>query len=223
MSTLTVGYIVDLVEKKAVDENNDDFSQAELIGLYNLALRFIVSLVPRAYTIKISQLLAAGSEQSIPSDGLQLVNVLRNMGTDGETPGASILEASLAAMNRLVPNWSTETAAAVVDNFMRIPDMDASFYISPPNDGTGYIQMVHTATPPTSTYDEDGDWEDDKIPLSDEFVPALPDAMLFIVYDDDSDYPGNTPRSQYYFQRAMTILGLKDEHMERRKRPWQQL
>lgn len=223
MSTYTVGSMVDVVEKKAVDENNDDFSKAELINLYNLSLRFIVSLVPRAYTIQSSQKLAAGTLQSLPYDGLRLVNVLRNMGTDGETPGASILEASLAAMNRLVPNWSTETAAATVDQFMRILEMDASFYVSPPNDGTGYIQMVYAAMPPTSTYDADDDWEDDKIPLSDEFVPAIPDAMLFHAYDDDTDIPGNTPRSQYYYQRALQILGVKDEHLKRREKPWQQL
>lgn len=217
MSTLTVGYIVNVVEKKALDEENDDFTQAELIGLYNLALRFIVSLVPRAYMITTNELLASGTLQSIPAAGLVLSNIIRNSGTDGETPGAAIREADLAAMNSLVPSWSTETAAATIDNFMRIPGMDAYFNVSPPSDGTGYVQMVYTATPPTTTYDADGDWEDDKIPLSDEFIPALPDAMLYNAYDDDTDTPGNLPRAQMYFQRALQILGIKDTQTQGRK------
>ena len=217
MSTLTVGYIVNVVEKKALDEENDDFTQAELIGLYNLALRFIVSLVPRAYMITTSELLAPGTLQSIPAVGLVLSNVIRNPGTDGETPGTAATEADLAAMNRLVPSWSTETAAVEIDNFMRIPGMDASFYVSPPSDGTGYVEMVYTAMPPTTTYDDDGDWEDDKIPISDEFIPALPDAMLYNAYDDDTDTPGNLPRSQMYFQRALQILGIKDTQTQGRK------
>ena len=216
MSTLTVGYIVNVVEKKAIDEGNDDFTQAELIGLYNLALRFIVSLVPRAYAIMTSELLAPGTLQSIPATGLVLSNVVRNMGTDGETPGTPVTEADLVAMNKLVPGWSTETASAEIDNFMRVPGMDASFYVSPPSDGTGYVQMVYPATPPTTTYDAAGDWEDDKIPLSDEFIPALPDAMLYNAYDDDTDTPGNLARSQMYYSRAVQILGIKDTQTQGR-------
>ena len=217
MSTLTVGYIVGVVEKKALDEANDDFTQAELIGLYNLALRFIVSLVPRAYTITTSELLASGTLQSIPTTGLALSGIIRNMGTNGETPGAATREADLDAMNKLVPSWSTETAAEEIDNFMRIPGMDASFMVSPPSDGTGYVQLVYSAMPPTTTYDDAGVWEDDKIPVSDEFIPALPDAMLYNAYDDDTDTPGNLPRSQMYYQRAIQILGIKDTQTRGRK------
>jgi len=146
-----------------------------------------------------------------------LVNIIRNMGTDSSTPGPAATEADLDAINKLVPEWSTETAAEEIDNFMRIPGMDASFMVSPPSDGTGYVQMVYSATPPTTTYDTDGDWEDDKIPISDEFIPALPDAMLYNAYDDDTDIPGTLPRSQMYYQRAIQILGIKDTQTRGRR------
>lgn len=216
MSTLTVGYMVDVVEKKALDENNSDFTKAELIGLYNLALRLIVSLVPRAYTITTSLALAAGAQQAIPADGLTLVDVPRNMGTDGLTPGSAIREASLDAMGKLYPEWNTVTATAAIKNFMRIPGMDASFFCFPQSDGTGKVQIVYAATPPSTTYDAGGLWEDDKIPLSDEFVPAIPDAMLFNAYDDDTDIPGNTPLSQMYYNRVLQILGIKGAQMKER-------
>jgi len=217
MSTLTVGYMVNIVEKKLLDESNADYTKADLIGFYNLSLRLIVSLIPRAYTITSSIKLASGTQQSIPSDGLALVGVPRNMGTNGTTAGAAIREASLDAFNQMFPNWSTTTAAAVIKNFMRIPGMDASFFVYPPSDGTPYVQCVNSATPPTTTYDVEGLWEDDKIPLSDEFVGAIPDAMLFHAYDDDSDMPGNTTRSQIYYNRLLQNLGLKDAQTGRRK------
>ena len=43
MSTLTVGYMVNIVEKKLLDESNADYTKADLIGFYNLSLRLIVS------------------------------------------------------------------------------------------------------------------------------------------------------------------------------------
>lgn len=216
MSTLTVGWMVDVVEKKLLDESNVDYSQAELIGLYNLSLRLICSLVPRAYSKYSNILLASGTLQSIPSDGLALVEITRNMGTDGLTVGASVREASLDAFKKLYPDWSTESSDAAIKNFMRIPEMDASFHVFPPSDGTGYVHCVYTATPPSTTYDAAGDWEDDKIPLSDEFVPAIPNAMLFHAYDDDSDYPGDTTRSQMYYQRVLQLLGIKDTQTQGR-------
>jgi len=217
MSTLTVGYMVDTVEKKLLDEDNVDYSQADLIGLYNLSLRLIVSLIPRAYTIESSILLSSGAQQSIPSDGLALVDLPRNMGADGTTAGAAIREASLDAFKKSYPDWSTETASATIKNFMRIPGMDASFYVFPPSDGAGYVQCVNSATPPTTTYDAAGDWESDKIPLSDEFVPAIQPAIMFHAYDDDTDMPGNITKSQLYYNRVLQILGLKDAQTKGRK------
>lgn len=209
MSILTVGWMVDLVEKKILDEGNDDFSEAELIGFYNLTLRLIVSLVPRAYTITDKWLMSPGIFQSIPSDGIKLVSITMNKGTDGLTYGSPVTPASLDALRSMCPTWATDTAAQEIEHFIRIPDMDASFYVYPQSDGTGYIEGAYAATPPTVVYDEADDWRNERIPLSDEFVPAIPDGMLFHAYDDDTDIPGNTPRSQLHYQRVLSILGIK--------------
>ncbi len=217
MSTLTVGWLVDLVEKKAQDEENADFTQAELIGFYNLTLRSIVSLVPRAYTIEANVMLASGVLQSIPSDGLSLVDIPMYMGTGGTTPGAAITEADLAALKTLCPNWTTEAAVAAIEQFVRIPGMDASFYVVPQSDGTGYVKMLYVATPPSTAYDALDAWQSDKIPLSDEFVPAIPDGMLYHAYDDDSDTPGNEGRSGKYYNRMLQWLGLKGQQVAGRK------
>jgi hypothetical protein len=213
MSNLTVGWMIDVVEKKILEESNIDFSEAELVGLYNLTLRLIVSLVPRAYTKTESWIMAAGILQSIPSDGMRLVDVYLNMGDDGETPGSPITEADQDSMREMVPGWATETATSEIEHFMRIPNMDASFNCYPPSDGTGYIQGVFSATPPTVVYDEEDVWKSERIPISDEFVNAIPDGIMFHAYDDDSDIPGNTTRSQIHYQRLLSILGLDSPKM----------
>ena len=209
MSSLTLGYMIDLVEKKAQDEQNADFEVSELIGLYNMTLRLIVSLVPRAYTITKTWQMAAGTFQSIPSDGIKLVDILRNLGTDGLTPGGAITLVDHEAMRKLVPNWSSETPTQEAQHFMRLPDMDASFYVYPPSDGTGHIEGIVATMPPTVVFDDGGLWESQRIPLSDEFVPAIPDGMLYNAYDDDSDIPGTATRSQLYYGRFTQLLGLK--------------
>lgn len=205
----TVGYIVDVVEKKALDEQNDDTSQAELVGLYNLAIKMIVSLVPRAFTKTASLKLSAGIQQSIASDGLAILDIPMNMGTNGTTPGAAIREADLKAMTDMVPTWTTATAAAVIKHFMQIDGEDRLFYVYPPADGTSYVKATVSATPPETTYDDAGDWENDIIPLSDEYINAVPDAMLYNKYDDDTDVPGTKAVGQIYWQRVLNLLKIK--------------
>lgn len=209
MSSLTVGWLIDLVRKKSIDENDVDFSDVDWISFYNLTLRLIVSLVPRAYALTSSHQMVSGVTQSIPTNGLRLVDVSRNTGNDGLTAGSGITEADYEAMKSMVPNWAEETASEEIEHFIRIPDMDASFHVYPPSDGVGYVEMVFSATPPTVTYDEAGAWETERIPVSDEFVNALPDGMLYHAYDEDSDTPGTIPRSQVYYGRLMQLLGLK--------------
>lgn len=219
MSSMTVGYIVDLARKKLVDEGDTrDFEDSDLIGFYNLTLRTIVSFIPRAYTIiKQDHELAAGLIQSIPSDGIKFVDFVMNMGADGATPGSPIREVDYDAMKSLVPEWTAETAEDEIQHYMKIPGMDASVLVSPPSDGTGKTMLVYAAMPPTSVYDVDGEWESDRVPISDEFVSAIPDGILFHSYDDDSDVPGTIARSQMYFNRMMQLLGLKAQQVAGRK------
>lgn len=217
MSTYTVGSMLDFVEHQAQDEGNAENTQSELIAIYNMALRLISSLVPRAYTIYEDFQLASGVLQTLPSDGLQLVDVIMNMGTDGLTVGAAIDEADLDSMNDFVPDWTTETAATAVNQFMRIPGMDATFFVSPPSDGTGYIRVIMAAMPPTTTYDAADAWQSDKIPLSDEYIPAIPELMLFYINDQDTDLPGDEQLAMMHFQRASTILGVKDQQAAMRQ------
>jgi hypothetical protein len=207
-TTLTVGAIVDVVRKKAQDESDYDFTDSELLVLYNLTLRKIVSMQPKASSKNVSRQLSAGSLQQIPADGLQLISVRRNMGTDGTTPGAAITEVDVLNMNDLYPDWSTDSQTSAIQHFMRSIHAMNEFYSYPPNDGTGYAEIEYSYAPAMAVYDAAGAWESEKIPLNDDYVNAVPDGMLYMIYDDDSDYPGTSPRSQMYFQRFVQQLGL---------------
>jgi hypothetical protein len=42
--------------------------------------------------------------------------------------------------------------------------------------------------------------------------------MAYIAYDDDSDTPGNTPRSQVFYGRFLQDLGLRQQKEVKYKR-----
>lgn len=209
MSTQTVGSIINLVRRKVLDEDDADFTDAELLQLYNLTLFKIVTLVPSAYTRIQTILLAAGSKQEIPSDGLRIVNIFRNMGADGLTPGRGVRVTQMDILNQIMPTWATETATAAIEDWLPIMDFPEEFYVLPPNDGTGYIELEFSKTPPQTAWDSGGAWESETFPLRDHFTDPQVNGILYQAYDDDTDVPGNTPRSGLYYGRFIQGLGLQ--------------
>lgn len=207
-STYTVGAVLDTVEKKIQDESNADWSVSDLLNLYNLTLREIVKLSPRAYSVFETFKMVSGAKQSLPASGLTLIDVAANMGTDGATPGRSPRGISMQVLASYLPDWREETAVAEIKHFIPIPETPNQFWVFPQSDGTGYLQCHFSKTPPTTTYDADDNYRAETIPLSDEYLNGIINGMLYMAYDDDSDIPGNTPRSAMYYGRFLQSIGV---------------
>jgi len=77
-----------MAERKILDESNDEYSEQNLLDLFHLAVKEIINLVPRAHTESKVWKMAPSSRQVIPADGVELVDVVMNMGTDGASPAA---------------------------------------------------------------------------------------------------------------------------------------
>ena len=209
MPTTTVAFCVDMAERKILDESNDEYSEQNLLDLYHLAISEIINLVPRSHSDSRTWKLAPSTRQVIPADAVELVDAIMNMGTDGLVPGAAIREATLDIMKALMPGWEADTAAATVEHFMRLPEAKAEFMVYPANTGAGYMKGRVTTIPARVIWDSNGDWKLAVIPLDDTFASAIINGMVYIAYDDDSDTPGNSPRSQMFYGRFLQDLGLR--------------
>lgn len=194
----TVKHIIDIVagilQDTASDEDDRHWSESELVDYYNQAVIEIISLNPSARAVTRAVKLGSGSKHSIPANGIKLLDIVRNMGSDGETPGEAVTKADLAAVEAFNRDWSTETSTASILNFM--PDLDdpKSFYCYPPSDGTGYALMRFSEAPDKVVWDSSGNWESTLVAITDDFVDALTDKVLEYAYKKDSDFPGNKQR-----------------------------
>ena len=207
MGTQTVGSIVAQVKRRILDESNDDFSDTQLLDLYNLANKKIVTLQPAAYTTIDIVLLAAGNKQSIPADGIAIMDVRRNFGTDGQTPGRVVRQVEPLSMQSLVPTWATDTQQAYAYDWWPAKRTE-EYYVHPPSDGTNYVEIDIAKTPPATVWDAGGLWQSATSPLNDSYVDAQINGMMYQAYDDDTDIPGNTPRSALYYGRFLQALGI---------------
>ena len=119
---------------------------------------------------------------------------------------------------RLLPGWEADTPADIAEHFMKLSESKTEFMIYPPSTGNNYLMGRVTTIPAQVMWDSGGDWKLAVIPIDDTFSHAIINGMVYIAYDDDSDTPGNTPRSQVFYGRFLQDLGLRQQKEVKYKR-----
>lgn len=205
MPTITAQSIVDKAEEILLDTGNVRWSAAELLRYLNDGQRAIVTLRPDAYTKVTARSLSAGTAQTLPSDGLLLMRVPRNMGTAGTTPGRAVRQSRIDELDRVYPDWHTATQTTVVEHYLYDPRHPKRFYVYPPSDGTGYVEVVYSASPP------DVAALGDVITLDDVYVGPLLDYVLYRSFSKDTEITGTGARAAAHYQAFVAGLGMKTQ------------
>jgi len=180
----------------------------ELLSYANRGELEIATLVPNSNTATVSIQLAAGAKQAAPSDSIRLIEFVRNMGANGLTAGNAIRQIERKAMDRYVPSWSSDTAAAVVVHAMYdAEDNNAVFYVWPPQPviTPQYIELIYSQIPVTIPNATAGT----KITIADYYSNALLDYVLYRAFDKDSDSANQSARSQAHYQTFVSAIGAK--------------
>lgn len=174
------------------------FSEADLVRWLNDAQAAVAKFIVQACSRVDSVKLVAGTKQSIasvaPADvkpatlaapllGTSLLDVVRNMGADGATPGRAVRLAEREALDAADPLWHTRTAAAV-RTYSYDPATPGVFYVSPgvPTGTAVWLEIAWTTQPIAITaggakgserYVPAGAGASDTITIGDEYVDDL--------------------------------------------------
>ena len=88
----------------------------------------------------------AGTRQSLPPDGVQLLDVVRNL------PGRAVRIVMREILDAQLPDWHSDAATTVVKHFCYSEQNLKTFYVYPPNTGTGTVELVYSAAPQDAKY-----------------------------------------------------------------------
>lgn len=163
-------------------------SSTELLGWLNDGQREVMVYKPNANVKNMAVRLASGTKQSLPSDGVQLIDVVRNMGTNGSTPGRAIRIVLREILDAQVPNWHIETPATDVKHYTFSLLDPKSFYVYPPSNGSGFVEVVYGATPANASFSG-------PITLDDIYQNVLVDYILYRAYSKDTEYAADQNRA----------------------------
>lgn len=174
----------------------------ELIRWINEAMGAICTARPDAFAHIDSFACDAGTLQQLPNGSVTLLDVTRNLASDGVTPGRAIRITDRKSIDDADPDWHTRTPAVVLRHFMYDPRVPRAFYVYPPAVAGTKIEVKHVVLPADVTS------EADNIPIGREYTGPLVNYIVARANMKDSEF-SSASAAAAYTQAFQLSLGMK--------------
>lgn len=196
--------ILQRVQDILQDTTGVRWPEEELIRYLNDAQREVVLHKPDASADNRVITCEQGTRQTIPSDGLRLLDVVRNMGEDGDTPGNAVTLLGRGVLDSQRRGWHTESESDSVDHFLYDPRDPKTFYVYPPMQSPpSQLEVILSVSPTDATT------ADSELSLDPIYSNVLIDYTLYRAYSKDADFAANLERALTHYQAFAQSLGIK--------------
>lgn len=204
MPTTRIVSVLNQAQIQIQDKTGTRWPPSELLSWYNMALQAIVTERPDANVKNTTFSTVIGTKQSLPADGLRLIDIPRNEGGQKKpirVIDRMILDDNYAWHNQATP--ATEVLHYVYDD--RDPK---TFYLYPAPAAAVQINLVYSTAPVAATI-ANFDTDVQVIGVDDNYVPAILDYILYRAYQKDASYAGNENRAASAYGAFRNSLGIK--------------
>ena len=201
---LTAANILQRASDIIQDQTNVRWPEAELLRYLNDGRREIAIIRPDLYAKTDVVTLAAGTKQSLPSDGSRFLDAVRNMsGTSPNfTAGRAVRIVEREILDAQRPDWHADTQTATIQHFMFDERNPRIFYVYPPALNTAKLEIVYSQTPTEITASST------ELTNEDIYAGALVDYVVYRAFSKDSEYAGNAQRAVMHYQQFANSLGV---------------
>lgn len=190
------------------DTTSVRWTTAEILRWISDGQREVVLYRPEACVKSeaIRILAATGTKQTVTGTSgtaLRLMDIVRNMGLNGATPGRAIRLVAREVMDAQNPNWHSDAASSEVKHYIYDVRNPLVYYVWPKPTADAYVEAVYSAAP------SDVANVTDALSVTDIFANVLLDYTLYRAYLKDSEYAGNGQRALGHYQAFANALGIK--------------
>lgn len=199
--TTTVADLLVRVRNILQDQDGVRWVDDELVRWVNDAQREIVLLKPDSYSTRATHSCAAGTLQTLPADGLQVLDVVRNM---------SGVKRAIRLVARYVldaenPTWHSDTETTDIRVFAFDDRAPSAFYVYPPAQAGTQIEVLYSTAPTTVNIAG-------SLALNDIYLGAVVDYVCYRAFSKDAEYAQNSQRAESHYAKFVTSLGIKQQN-----------
>jgi hypothetical protein len=173
----------------------------ELLRWLSDGQRTLVAMDPALGEITAPLALSQGTKQVLPVGAFMLLDIKRNMGTDGETPGRVVTVVTRENLDRVDPNWHASLRSDVTLHYVYDPKQPRVYYVYPPSTGLNYLDVSRAASPADFTA------MNDVMTVPDLYQTALFDYVMFRAHQKDTDYAAGNDKAQAYLGLFQMFVG----------------
>lgn len=175
--------------------------RASLTEFLNAAIRQVALVRPDSVASTGALRLAPGASQRVPASSTTLLDIVRNLGADGATPGNPIVQVSKEAS--MVYDWKRTGATVEAYQYDALDDPSV-FRVFPavPASKPVWVEVVTSLVPPVVSS------PNDVVPLASSFAGPLEHWMLYQVLAGDNS-ASNLSKAQQHWQAFYQALGVK--------------
>lgn len=191
----------EILERVAVTLEDPEFvrwPKAELLDWVSEA-QIAIARTPGTYSVTKRVKLKEGTRQELPADAWGLLSVTRNFDED-DRPMTPVRLVTRSLLDCCVPDWHMLPEYPIVENYVYDDRYPKEFYVFPPNDGSGTVEVVYMGIPQEVTS------EDDVLILDDTYLPAILNYVLFRALSKESDYAAGAQSAAAYFSAYQSEL-----------------
>lgn len=199
---ITAKQVVDRVRPQLIDPDGTRWTDDEFMRWLGDAQKVILTAKPNAFSRTGVVSLVPGTKQKIPDDGYMLLSVVRNMSSDGVTPGRAVRIVMREVLDAFNPEWHAASKTAIVQNYVFDDRQFDIFHVYPPNDGTGKVELIYAKMPDEVTA------LDQILDVTDNYLVALSDYLMFRAHQKDSDYAAGQQVAIMYLNAFSQFVGV---------------
>ena len=201
--------VVDILDRAGIilqDNTNVRFPNSELLKFFNDAQKEVVLHRPDATMVNTTFACATGSKQTLPTQALRLIEVVRNVG------GRAVTQVERRILDETLPNWHETTAGTnKIEHYVYDPADPKNFYVYPKGaSGTHSLEVVYSSAPAEISI-SNFDTDTTVISLDDVYSNCILDYVLYRSYQKDSEFAGNAQRAMMHYQSFANALGVKTQ------------
>lgn len=200
--TLKTADVLSRTDDMLNDADRQRWPAEERIRYINDALGAIITRKPAAFATRAVHELAGGTAQALPRGGVLLMDVVRNIGADGLTPGVPVRRTDRQLLDDADPSWHTARQRATIKHFTFDDRAPTIFYCYPPAIAGTKVELLYAGLP-DPVVGEDAD-----LPIGREYLEAIVNYVCYRAKAKDSEY-ANAAEAGGYYAAFSAALGEK--------------